>query len=54
MKSDGRKAVQRVLERIYKDRLERTGRLPEARVMRGYERKVIEAAERATAPGKGR
>lgn len=37
--------VERVVGRVYRDRLERTGRLPEAREVREMEKKVKEAAE---------
>lgn len=42
-----RKAVERVLERVYKDRLRRRGTLPDARETRQMEKMVREAAESA-------
>lgn len=42
-----RRAVERVLERVYKDRLRQTGRLPDARETRQLEKTVREAAESA-------
>lgn len=38
-------AVERVVARVYKDRLTRTGRLPDPKEVREIERKVKEAAE---------
>ena len=40
-----REAVERVVGRVYKDRLERTGRLPAPSDVREMERKAMEAAE---------
>lgn len=42
-----RKALERVLERVYKDKLRQTGRLPDAKETRAMEKKVREAAENA-------
>lgn len=42
-----RQAVERVLERVYKDRLRRTGRLPDAREQRLMEKTIRDAAESA-------
>lgn len=41
------KAVEKVVERVYRDRLKRTGRLPGAKEVREMEKKVKAAAERA-------
>lgn len=40
------KAVEKVIERVYKDRLKTTGRLPSAKEVREIEKKVKDAAER--------
>lgn len=45
-----RRAVERVMARVYKDRLKKTGRLPDGNAMRMMEKKIIEAVIRA---GKG-
>lgn len=42
-----RRAVERVMERVYKERLRRTGRLPDARETRLMEKTVRETAESA-------
>lgn len=42
-----RRAIERVVERIYKDRLKRTGRLPGAKEVRAIEEKARSAAESA-------
>lgn len=42
-----RRAVERVMARVYKDRLKKTGRPPDGVEMRLMEKKVIEAARRA-------
>lgn len=42
-----RQAVERVLERVYKDRLRRTGRLPDAKEQRLMEKTIRDAAESA-------
>ena len=42
-----RKAVERVLERVYKGKLRLTGRLPDAKETRTMEKKIREAAENA-------
>lgn len=42
-----RQAVERVLERVYKDRLRQTGRLPDAREQRLMEKTIRDAAESA-------
>ncbi|MBI5970864.1 MAG: hypothetical protein HY884_06890 [Deltaproteobacteria bacterium] len=42
-----RRAIERVMARVYKDRLKKTGRLPCGKEMRMLEKKVIEAARRA-------
>lgn len=47
------RAVEKVIERVYRDRLKRTGRLPGAKEVREIERKVKDAAERAD-KGSGR
>lgn len=41
------KAVEKVIERVYRDRLKRTGRLPDAKEVREIENKAKEAAEMA-------
>lgn len=41
------KAVEKVLERVYKDRLRQTGRLPDGRETRAMEKIVKEAAQSA-------
>lgn len=46
-----RKAVEKVVERLYKDRLERTGRLPSGKETRDMERKVRKAAEASDKTG---
>lgn len=43
---DRRKAVEKIIERIYKDRLKRTGRLPAVSEIREMEKKAAGAAER--------
>ncbi len=40
-------AVEKVISRVYKDRLKRTGRLPDPKDVRAMEKKVKEAAELA-------
>ncbi|MDP2689923.1 MAG: hypothetical protein Q8P48_07400 [Deltaproteobacteria bacterium] len=40
-----REAVERVVGRIYRDRLEKTGRLPAPKEVREMEKKAREAAE---------
>jgi hypothetical protein len=40
-----RKAVERLIKRIYDDRLKRTGKLPQAAEARDIERKAAAAAE---------
>ncbi|MBI1913045.1 MAG: hypothetical protein HYS21_13745 [Deltaproteobacteria bacterium] len=40
-----RRAVEKVIERIYKDRLKRTGRLPDAKETKAIEKKAREAAQ---------
>ncbi|MEK6760005.1 MAG: hypothetical protein AABY51_09560 [Deltaproteobacteria bacterium] len=42
-----RQAVERVMERVYKDRLRQTGRLPDAREQRLIEKTIRDAAESA-------
>lgn len=44
---DENKAVEKVVARVYRDRLKRTGRLPDAKEVRLIEKKVKEAAEGA-------
>lgn len=39
------RAVEKVIERVYKDRLVRTGRLPSSKETKEIERKVRQAAE---------
>ncbi len=39
-----RRAVERVMARVYKDRLKKTGRLPDGKEMRVMEKKIIESA----------
>ncbi|MBE7415996.1 MAG: hypothetical protein HS130_12580 [Deltaproteobacteria bacterium] len=39
-----RRAVERLVERLYKDRLERTGRLPETKEVREMEKKAEKIA----------
>lgn len=39
-----RRAVERLVERLYKDRVERTGRLPEAKEVRDMEKKAAKIA----------
>lgn len=39
--------VERLTERMYKDKLQRTGRLPSGREVREMEKKAIATAERA-------
>ncbi len=46
MKGENR-AVEKVIERVYRDRLKRTGRLPGAKEVREIEKKVKDAAQRA-------
>lgn len=45
--SNSRRAVERLTERIYKDKLQRTGKLPSGRETREMERKAVSTAERA-------
>lgn len=40
-------AVEKVISRVYKDGLKRTGRLPDSKEIRAIEKKVKEAAELA-------
>ncbi|MBW7957851.1 MAG: hypothetical protein H3C68_08175 [Deltaproteobacteria bacterium] len=39
-----RRAVERLVERLYKDRLERTGKLPESKEVREMEKKAAKIA----------
>lgn len=42
-----RRAVERIVERLYKDRLKRTGRLPDREGVREMEKKAVKIAEEA-------
>lgn len=42
-----RRAVERLVERLYRDRLERTGRLPGSKEVREMEKKAADVAREA-------
>lgn len=42
-----RRAVEKLVERLYKDRLGRTGKLPEAKEVREMEKKAADIARKA-------